>query len=1179
MLASLRIRTLFLLLVATVAVLTGVLAWQVNYRLHEHSERASDIFTNNLVPLRAIKQMSDYYAVTVVDTIQKVRNGDLTADAAIAILAKTNAEADLTWNYLREVFHETDSTAIREVPPLLADARQAAETAVTLLRQGGGEALDVFASQALYRAVDPLTRRLNQMAEFNVGRATSDHQELRNALVNSRRLLLGGSLALILTGAAMAFWLQRRIVSPLNDLQHHLKIMAAGDLRQRIGTDQIGEMADVMRALNELQATLAQHREEIEQGSIRLNNILEGTEVGTWQWNLQTNTVVLNEQWAALLGRTLAELQPVSINTFVALTHPDDCQRVMKAVSDHCAGLNQNVDCEIRMKHRDGHWVWILTRGRVMTRTPDGAAEWLLGTHSDISRQKTAFDLVTKLAMVASHTSSAVVITNNQGGVEWINDAFTRMTGYSIAEVSGKRLGNVLSGPRTDRVELARAREQMLTGNPVSTELNAYTRAGKRFYLDIQIQPVHDGNGQISNFVAILNDITERRNTEDRLRRQNELLTHFNRGTSILNGSLESRLRHLLRATAQTLQVDAVSLWDYDEPQQQLVSRAKYDLLTDQFLVDPPLPTAQASRYLETLSKQRRIVSRNVWLDPATADLIEQNLVAPNVVALLDTALFRAGRLTGVLCLEQSYVERNWEHDEQVFVGSVVDLIQVWKEQDEVQQQQVLLEQTGSIANVGGWQLDIPSQQVTWSTQTRRIHEVDDSFTPTVATALAFHDPSTRDRLEQAVAAAMEHGTPWDFEGKLYTARGRTIWVHISGAARFSDGKPVELYGAVQDITHQKEMERNLLATTALLSNVLSSASEVSIIATDPQGTILLFNRGAERMLGYGSEEMVGKQSPAVLHDMLEVEARAAELSALTGEAISGFQTFVYQAERVGSEHRNWTYIRKDGSRLQVSLVVTTMRNHDGKISGYLGIAQDISERARIEQMKNEFISTVSHELRTPLTSINGALKLMASGVLGELPDQIYQLLAIAQSNGDRLSALINDLLDMEKVIAGKMSFQLQAFAVQMLVRACLDSNSQLQSMYQVRFVLHAGDDNPTIRVDELRFSQILTNLLSNAAKFSTPNRDVNIHIEVAAGTVRIAVQNHGIGIPASFRNRIFTKFSQADSSDQRHIGGTGLGLAISKELTERMGGRIGFESEENQGALFFVEFDRVSQD
>lgn len=239
------------------------------------------------------------------------------------------------------------------------------------------------------------------------------------------------------------------------------------------------------------------------------------------------------------------------------------------------------------------------------------------------------------------------------------------------------------------------------------------------------------------------------------------------------------------------------------------------------------------------------------------------------------------------------------------------------------------------------------------------------------------------------------------------------------------------------------------------------------------------------------------------------------------------------------------------------------------------GFISDISERKKIEHLKNEFVSTVSHELRTPLTSVNGALGLVVNGALGEVPASMREMLQIAYQNSQRLTLLINDLLDMEKLNAGKMLFDMCRQPLLPLLEEALDSNREYAAKFAVSLHL-TGAHTAQVNVDRLRLQQVLSNLLSNAAKFAPPGSTVEVSFTSDTDQVQVSVHDDGPGIPEAFKTRIFQKFAQADSSDSRQLPGTGLGLAISQELMEHMGGTIGFSSSAGQGTTFWIGLPRA---
>ena len=369
----------------------------------------------------------------------------------------------------------------------------------------------------------------------------------------------------------------------------------------------------------------------------------------------------------------------------------------------------------------------------------------------------------------------------------------------------------------------------------------------------------------------------------------------------------------------------------------------------------------------------------------------------------------------------------------------------------------------------------------------------------------------------------------------------------------------------------------HLSKSLALNAGIISSSAHL-VIAVDDQNRLTMFNRAAEQALGYQAAEMVGQRPVRTFMDMGEIEERARTLSAELGVAVApGPDVLSLIPLRDGFEKREWTFIRKDGSRFPVDIVVTPLRDTDGRLTGFLGVVEDASPRHEMERMKSDFTAVVSHELRTPLTSIRGSLGLILGALSQALPAKVKELLEIAQSNCERLVLLVNDILDIEKFSAGQMRFELQTVPLADVTRQAVEANEGYARKFQVRIALEPMDGDCSVSVDPDRFIQVMTNLLSNAAKYSPPGGTVRVSAVRRDEFVRINVCDSGPGIPESFRAHIFEKFSQADSSTTREKGGTGLGLYIARRFVEHMQGRIGFDSEDGEGTTFWVELPRLA--
>ncbi len=341
------------------------------------------------------------------------------------------------------------------------------------------------------------------------------------------------------------------------------------------------------------------------------------------------------------------------------------------------------------------------------------------------------------------------------------------------------------------------------------------------------------------------------------------------------------------------------------------------------------------------------------------------------------------------------------------------------------------------------------------------------------------------------------------------------------------------------------------------------SASD-AIVVLDIDGRIETLNRAAEKMFGR-TRDVLKDNDVAALLDLASPDGPMPERLKTTMDDLN-----------VGI-HRELTGKRADSESFPVDVTFRELLQPGSR--QIVGFVRDISDRKRVERLKDEFVSTVNHELRTPLTSIAGSLGLLAGGAAGELPPGAARLIGIAHANCQRLIRLINDVLDVEKIESGKMRFDMVALRLPEITQRAIESLQGYADQLGVEIVCPQGDAEIDIRADADRLVQVLTNLISNALKFSAAGGRVVVSTERAGRVARFCVKDDGPGIPDEFRSRIFTKFAQADSSDTRQKGGTGLGLVIAKEIAERHGGRLWFESEVGKGAQFFLDLPLLEGD
>jgi PAS domain S-box-containing protein len=666
-----------------------------------------------------------------------------------------------------------------------------------------------------------------------------------------------------------------------------------------------------------------------------------------------------------------------------------------------------------------------------------------------------------KLALVAARTDNAVVVTDADGVIEWVNDGFVRTTGYSMEEAIGKTPGQLLQGPETDPQTVAYMRSQIRAGRGFKADLLNYHKNGSTYWISLEVQPIFDESGQLKNFMAIETDITQRRRDEQRRALQFSVSRALADARTVREGG-----SRVLQCICLRLGWIFGGLWMRDAAKDYLFL---LDLWHD--------PSADIRPFAE--ASQSIIFERGVGL-PGRVWASKQSLWVPDVVSdaqFLRSTQAVASNLHGALAFPI------------LSQGEVLGVIEFFSHRIEKPDEE-LLETMSAIGNQVG------------------------QFMVRVTTECALQETNT---LQQAI-----------LEGANYM-----------------------------------------------------------IISTDLDGTIRTFNSTAEALLQHRAEDIVGKATPQIFHDPDEVAQRAEELSIELGQPVAaGFEAFIAKAKQGCADEREWTYVRKDGLRFPVMLSVTSLVDEKGKITGYVGIAYDITDRKKAERelleakelaeaanrAKSDFLATMSHEIRTPMNGIIG----MSSLLLDSKVDPTQREMAEAVRNsGEALMTIIDDILDFSKIEARRLDLVEEAFSVDSVIDGVVDLLAHKTHAKGLEFNVLIEHDVPlSLRGDPGRLRQILLNLLGNAIKF-TDEGEINVFLSRSQAVVEGAsflefvVEDSGIGMTPEQQKQLFTPFTQVDGSTTRRYGGTGLGLVISKRLIELMGGSISVESERHRGSRF----------
>ena len=535
----------------------------------------------------------------------------------------------------------------------------------------------------------------------------------------------------------------------------------------------------------------------------------------------------------------------------------------------------------------------------------------------------------------------------------------------------------------------------------------------------------------------------------------------------------------------------------------------------------------------------------------------------------------------------------------------------------EVADKTAALEEAQRIAQMGSWELEVATRQITWTQQMFRLAGLDsDQSTLVLDQPLRITHPRDLTRLQQTVEQAISHGIPYELEHRIVRPDGEARYVVSRGEPIFDcQGQVIRLVGTVTDITSRKRLEQQIRENEELFRRAFDDAP-IGVALISPRGQFLRVNHYYCTLLEYHLDELLQMS----FQDLIHPEDLAADLAGLEQMNRGAIQTFQIQKR----------LIAKSGTVIPVFLNAACVRDADGTPLYSIRHIQDIRDRLEVERLKDEFVSIVSHELRTPITSIEGSLTLLGSGVYANRPTKAKAMLNIAIKNSNRLVRLVDDILSFERLESGKVELTKEPCQVEDLMGQAEDSVHSLADKAAVFLVVNPLQATLYAAPDGI--VQVLTNLLSNAIKFSYPGNKVVLAAKVWSGKVReqgsggaeereqvpdagyqvsgtqnqlsssagnpkpeiqnpkpethppclptsilFSVTDHGRGIPSEKLEKIFEQFQQVDVSDSRKKGGTGLGLAICKRIVQQHGGEIWVDSNLGQGSTFFFTVPMIS--
>ncbi len=847
----------------------------------------------------------------------------------------------------------------------------------------------------------------------------------------------------------------------------------------------------------------------------------------------------VNEASCRLLGYSREERLAQTVPDIQTAMTPDELAAVTRDIL-----AKGGARFETRHRRKDGS----LIDARVLVRPlRQRNREYLLALWHDITAEKAAQAEIHKLSLVIEQSPNSVVITDLDGRIEYVNDAFTRNTGYARAEVLGKNPRLLKSG-KTPAATYRSMWRTLTSGATWMGEFINRSRDGDQQIEAAIIVPLRQPDGRISHYVAIKEDITARKHQEDQLRKL--FLAVEQSPESIVITNLDAEIEYVNEAFQRSTGY----------------TREEAIGLNPRVLKSGRTPQATYDDLWATLSRGE------LW----RGELINRRKDGSEYVEFANIAPIRQpdGAITHYLAIKEDITEKqrmaqeleaHRNHLERLVDERTAELVSTTQSLVAVTEEQQALFDAATVGFVF-----IRDRKIL---RCNRMLEQVFGYAPGEmigqTTRTWYPDDMTFAQIGQTIAAALSEIGFYSEERQLVRKDGSQFWALMSAQAIDRNDLSKGLAGIVEDITEQRNAREALKSASEQQQAIFDTAS--SGIALIRDRIILRGNRRLHELFGWPEGALIG-QATAVWY--ADDAANAA-----------GGDPVYEQIWRGEISRRDQLLMRRDGSQFWARLTGVAVDVSDrGK--GSVWVIDDITaERAALREMekaqtlaeaaarmKSDFLANMSHEIRTPMNAIIGMAHL---AMKTELSRRQRDYLTKIQSSSQHLLGIINDILDLSKIEAGKLVVESIDFDLDQVLDRVTGLIAEKAAAKHLELILEIDEQVPHSLIgDPLRVSQVLINYANNAIKF-TERGDIALHVSVAQESalevvLTFAVSDTGIGLDEEQRSRLFQSFEQADASTTRKYGGTGLGLAISRQLAGLMGGEVGVDSEPGKGSTFW---------
>jgi PAS domain S-box-containing protein len=921
----------------------------------------------------------------------------------------------------------------------------------------------------------------------------------------------------------------------------------------------------------------------------RLSGILEGTNSGTWEWNVQTGETIINNRWAEMLGYKIEELKPIGQQTWFDLCHPEDREKSDRAFELHCQKKTNHYECEFRMKHKNGGWIWILDRGKIVSWTEAGEPLIAMGTHQDITERKEAETQLanseTKYRELVENTTDVIYTINTDGEFTYVSNAWKRQLGHDREEVIGKSFKKFLH-PDEFEPSIGKLREAYYSGKTIDAfEYRIRHKDGSWRWHSSSGSFKKDATGAVKLFDGLSHDITQRKQDEAKIAKQNasqKLLLEL--ASSFINVPLkdvDKAINSALAYTGEHFGVDRSYIFDYDWEKRICINTYEWcaEGITPEIENLKDVPLEYLPQWVSTHIKGEKMVVPNVQeLDKD--DTMRHILDPQGIKSLITLPLMKDQDCIGFVGFDSVKNYHTYSKSEEdlliLFSEMLVNITkrriadeEMLKQKEKAEQNALELEEAQKVASLATWHYNLYSNQVTWSKELYKMYGFDPSGpAPAFTEQENLYTADSWKKLTDAVDNAKKYGTPYELELNFIKADKTKGWLWAKGEAVYNDdGKIIGLRGVAQDTTNRKQLELELNKSkeqhesAAKRLRVASTSAGLGIFEWEILEDKLIWD---DRMYELYD---VDKENTELTFDVWSNRIHPDDLE----KALEDLNTALNGNEDFNSLFR---IINPDGKEYYIKAYGDVIRDDKGLAVKLIGVNMDVTEsqiHQRSLEFKNkqlvDFSNILAHNLRAPLVNIGMLVDFIEES---EDPEETAEFTTQLKNVLDHLNEVFNELMESIQI---RQDLDIKSDKIDLNERI----HKILKSLNSQIVNYGAKVDIDITAVSKMKFpskyiDSILSNLISNALKYKSPKRNpvISIKTERVNRDIILSVKDNGLGIDMKIAEKNLFKIRKVFHN---HTDAKGFGLFLIKTQIDAMKGEIWVESEPDKGSTFFVKF------